>query len=133
MQYTESQLLVQFAKCWNNLDVSFIEDHLAEDITYESQWVFTPIKGKANFLPYLHSKFQAIKTTIQKGKMHVSAELAIHPALAGKECLVLTQSTIKEDVSVLIVIELLNDLIYRIDVCFIPDPDNAMLSGIQPK
>jgi hypothetical protein len=133
MQYTESQLLVQLAKCWNNLDVSFIENHLADDITYESQWVFTPIKGKANFWPYLKSKFQAIKTAVQQGKMQVSAELAIHPSLPGKQCLVLTQTTSLEDVSVLIVIELLDDLISRIDICFIPEPDDAILSGIQPK
>lgn len=133
MHYTETQLLVQFAKCWNNLDVSFIENHLAEDITYESQWVFTPIKGKANFLPYLKSKFQAIKTAVQQGKMQVSAELAIHPSLTSKDCLVLTQTTSQEDIVVLVVIELLHDLISRIDVCFIPDPDNAILSGIQPK
>ncbi len=133
MQYTESQLLVQLAKCWNNLDVSFIQNHLANDITYESQWVFTPIQGKANFLPYLNSKFQAIKTAVQQGEMQVSAELAIHPSLTSKDCLVLTQTTSQEDVVVLIVIELLDDLISRIDVCFIPDPDNAILSGIQPK
>ncbi len=133
MQYTESQLLVQLAKCWNNLDVSFIQNHLANDITYESQWVFTPIQGKANFLPYLNSKFQAIKIAVQQGEMQVSAELAIHPSLTSKDCLVLTQTTSQEDVVVLIVIELLDDLISRIDVCFIPDPDNAILSGIQPK
>jgi hypothetical protein len=133
MQYTESQLLVQLAKCWNNLDVSFIQNHLANDITYESQWVFTPIQGKANFLPYLNSKFQAIKTAVQQGEMQVSAELAIHPSLTSKDCLVLTQTTSQEDVVVLVVIELLDDLISRIDVCFIPDPDNAILSGIQPK
>ena len=134
MQYTESQLLVQLAKCWNNLDVSYIEKHLAEDITYESQWVFTPIQGKANFLPYLNSKFKVIKSAIQDSKMQVTAELAIHPSLSsGRECLVLSQTTTEEDVSVLIVIELLNDLISRIDVCFIPDPDKAILSGIQPK
>jgi hypothetical protein len=133
MHYIESQLLVQLAKSWNNLDVSFIENHLADDITYESQWVFTPIQGKANFLPYLNSKFQAIKTAVQQGEMQVSAELAIHPSLTSKDCLVLTQTTSQEDVVVLVVIELLDDLISRIDVCFIPDPDNAILSGIQPK
>ena len=133
MHYKESQLLVQLAKCWNNLDVSFIENHLAKDIIYESQWVFTPIQGKANFLPYLNSKFKAIRSAISNGDMNVTAELAVHPSLPGKECLVLSQSTIQEVVLVLIVIELRQDLIYRIDVCFIPDPEKAILSGIQPK
>ena len=36
-------------------------------------------------------------------------------------------------VSVLIVIEVRGEQISRIDICFIPDPETAKLSGIQPK
>ena len=132
MHSLEKQLLTQVAKSWNNLDVSFIENLLADDFTYESQWVFSPIRGKDNFLPYLKSKFQAFATAIKDSGMQVYAELAIHPDLKGKDCIVLTQITGQEVISVLIVIELINDLISRIDICFIPDPNTAILSGIQP-
>ena len=132
MCYTEEYLLIQLAKTWNNLDISFIEHFLAEDFTYESQWVFSPIHGKDNFLPYLKSKFQAIETAIKNSGMKVYAELATHPDLHEKQCIVLTQTSVQETVSVLIVIEVRSEQISRIDICFIPNPETAKLSGIQP-
>jgi hypothetical protein len=132
MHFTEKHLLVQLAKTWNNLDVSFIEHFIAEDFTYESQWVFAPIQGKDNFLPYLKSKFLAIETAIKNSGMKVYAELASHPDLQDKECIVLRQISSQETVAVLIVIEVRSEQISRIDICFIPDPETAKLSGIQP-
>ncbi len=132
MHFTEKHLIIQLAKTWNNLDTSFIEHFLAEDFTYESQWVITPIQGKDNFLPYLKSKFQAIESAIKNSGMKVYAELATHPDLYEKECIVLTQTSMQETVSVLIVIEVRGEQISRIDICFIPDPETAKLSGIQP-
>ena len=132
MHSLEKQLLTQVAKSWNNLDVSFIENLSADDFTYESQWVISPIRGKDNFLPYLKSKFQAITTAINESGMKVYAELGNHPDLKGRDCIVLTQTTAQEVVSVLIVIELIDELISRIDICFIPDPNTAKLTGIQP-
>jgi hypothetical protein len=132
MHFTEKHLLTQVAKSWNNLDVSFIENLLAEDFIYESQWVIAPIQGKDDFLPYLKSKFQAIETAIKKSGMKVYAELATHPDLYGKECIVLRQISSQETVSVLIVIEVRSEQISRIDICFIPNPETAKLSGIQP-
>lgn len=132
MHSREKYLLIQLAKSWNNLEVSFIEHLLAEDFTYESQWVISPIRGKENFLPYLKLKFQAISTEINNGEMQVSAELANHPDLQGKDCIVLAQTTKTEVLHVLIVIELYEKLISRIDICFIPDPETAILTGNQP-
>lgn len=133
MHSREKYLLIQLAKSWNNLEVSFIEHLLAEDFTYESQWVISPLRGKENFLPYLKLKFQAVATEIKNGEMQVSAELANHPDLQGKDCIVLTQTTKTEVLHVLIVIELHEKLISRIDICFIPDPETAILTGNQPK
>jgi len=132
MHSREKYLLIQLAKSWNNLDVRFIENLLAEDFTYESQWVISPIRGKDNFLPYLKSKFQAIASEIKNGEMKVFAELANHPDLQGKDCIVLAQTTKTEILHVLIVIELHEELISRIDICFIPDPETATLTGNQP-
>lgn len=132
MHFTEKHLLIQLAKTWNNLDISFIENLLAEDFIYESQWVFAPIQGNGNFLPYLKSKFLAIESAIKNSGMKVYAELASHPDLHNKECIVLTQSSVQETVSVLIVIEVRSEQISRIDICFIPNPETAKLSGIQP-
>jgi hypothetical protein len=132
MNSREKYLLIQLAKSWNNLDVRFIEHLLAEDFTYESQWVISPIQGKDNFLPYLKSKFHAIAFEIKNGEMQVFAELANHPDLQGTDWMVLTQTTKTEILHVLIVIELHEELISRIDICFIPDPETATLTGNQP-
>ncbi len=129
----ETEILRQLAKSWNNLDTSFIEQVLAEDFIYESQWVLTPIEGKKFFLSYLHSKFQAIKSAMQKEPITVTAELALHPAIQNKSCIVLTQITDEEIRQVLLLIKMKNEKIKRIDVCFIPHPTEAGLIGEFPK
>ncbi len=133
MIYQETETLRQLAKTWNNLDTSFIERELADDLIYESQWVLTPIEGKREFLLFLQSKFTAIKTAMQSQTMTVSAEIASHPSLQNRPCIVLTQITSEgiRQVSVLIIIQ--KRKIKRIDVCFIPDPSEAELTGEFPK
>lgn len=133
MIHQETETLRQLAKSWNNLDISFIERELAENFTYESQWVLLPIEGKYEFLKYLQSKFQAIKSAIQKETMTVSAELALHPAMQHKPIIVLTQITGEGVTQVSLLIKIENEKIKRIDVCFIPDPTEAILTGEFPK
>lgn len=133
MIYQETETLRKLAKSWNNLDTSFIERELADDFIYESQWVLTPIEGKKEFLNYLQSKFQAIKSAMQKEIMTVSAELALHPAMQRKPIIVLTQITGNGIRQVSLLIKIENEKIKRIDVCFIPDPSDAELTGEFPK
>jgi len=133
MIYQETENLKQLAKSWNNLDISFIEKELAENFTYESQWVLIPIEGKKEFLDYMQSKFQAIKSAMQQETMTVSAELALHPAIQNKPIIVLTQITGEGVRQVSLLIKIENEKIKRIDVCFIPDPTEAVLTGEFPK
>lgn len=133
MIYQETETLRQLAKSWNNLDTSFIEKELADDFIYESQWVLTPIEGKQEFLSYLHSKFTAIKTAMQTQTMTVTAEIALHPSMQNKPCIVLTQITSEEIRQVSVLIKIYNKKIKRIDLCFIPDPTEAELTGEFPK
>lgn len=133
MIYQETETLRQLAKCWNNLDISFIERELAEDFIYESQWVLTPIEGKREFLSYLHSKFTAIKTAMQSQIMTVTAEIALHPSMQNRPCIVLTQITSEGIRQVSLLIKIQERKIKRIDVCFIPDPTEAELTGEFPK
>lgn len=133
MIHQETESLKKVAKSWNNLDTSFIEKELAEDFTYESQWVSIPIKGSKAFLIYLLSKFQAIKSAMQKETMSVTAELAIHPAIQHKPIIVLTQITGNGIRQVSILVKTENEKIGRIAVCFIPDPSEAELTGEFPK
>lgn len=133
MIYQETETLRQLAKSWNNLDTSFIEKELADDFTYESQWVLTPIEGKGEFLSYLQSKFIAIKTAMQSQTMTVTAEIALHPSMQNRPCIVLTQITSEGFRQVSLLIKIQERKIKRIDVCFIPDPTEAELTGEFPK
>ncbi len=133
MIYQETETLRQLAKSWNNLDTRFIEKELADDFTYESQWVLTPIEGKGEFLSYLQSKFIAIKTAMQSQTMTVTAEIALHPSMQNRPCIVLTQITSEGFRQVSLLIKIQERKIKRIDVCFIPDPTEAELTGEFPK
>lgn len=133
MKYQEKEFLSQLAKSWNNLNISFIERELADDFIYESQWVLTPIEGKREFLSYLHSKFNAIKTAMQLQTMTVTAEIALHPSMQNRPCIVLTQITSEGIRQVSVLVNIQDNKIKRIDVCFIPDPTEAVLTGEFPK
>jgi hypothetical protein len=133
MIYQETETLRQLAKSWNNLDTSFIEKELADDFIYESQWVLTPIEGKREFLSYLHSKFTAIKIAMQSQTMTITAEIALHPSMQNRPCIVLTQITSEGIRQVSVLIKIQERKIKRIDVCFIPDPTEAELTGEFPK
>jgi hypothetical protein len=133
MIHQETEPLKRLAKSWNNLDTSFIKHDLADNFTYESQWVLTPIEGSQTFLQYLESKFQAIKSAMQKETMTVTAELALHPAMQLKPIIVLTQITSEGIRQVSLLIKMEHEKIKRIDVCFIPDPTEAELTGEFPK
>lgn len=133
MIYLEIEYLRKLARSWNNLETSFIENELAADFIYESQWVLTPIEGKTTFLSYLHSKFIAIKNTIRSQMMTVTAELAFVPSMQHRPCIVLTQITSEGVRQVSLLIEIKERKIKRIDVCFIPDPTEAELTGEIPK
>lgn len=132
MNDQERESLRMLAKSWNNLDVRFIEEQLADDVIYESQWVLKPIEGRQKFLTYLNSKFNAIKLAMESEPMVVKAEIAFHPLNQNRPCIVLTQMAKSEIRKTTVLIEMLKDKIKRIDMCFIPDPEEAELTGELP-
>lgn len=133
MTQHETESLKKLARSWNNLDTSFIEKDLAENFTYQSQWVLMPIKGSQEFLEYLRAKFRAIESAMKRETMSVTAELALHPAIQYKPIIVLTQIIGERVIKVSLLIKTENKKITRIDVCFIPDPGEAELTGELPK
>ena len=114
------------AKSWNSLDASFLADVLADEVVFESQWVLVSIKGKENFLDYLINKFQSIKEYSQHSLCCIRAEVVLHPSLFNSPGLVITQITDSGVNQVSLVIRLKDNLITHIDVCFIPDPTEAI-------
>jgi hypothetical protein len=129
----ELELLRQVARAWNNLNIRFIEKELADDCIYKSQWVLTPIEGKRAFLSFLETKFSAIKYAMKFEPITVSAELALHPEIQNRPCIVVTQIANDGIRQVSILIKIYKKKIKCIDVCFIPDPAEAELTGEIPK
>jgi hypothetical protein len=121
----KKKYITELAKTYNNLDESFIADLLSEDIIYESQNVLTPIEGKENLLYYLKNKFKRIKEL----NSIVFAEIGF---LNDNSCIILSQDE-KENKSSLVLIEINNNLISRIDLCTVaPHWSSAKRIGEYP-
>ena len=50
MELTQTEALRAYAKMMNTLDVSALEPLLADNFTYESHAVFTPLDSQQSFL-----------------------------------------------------------------------------------
>jgi hypothetical protein len=133
MKNYEIENLRRIAKSWNKLDTSFLAGILSDDFIYESQWVLTPLVGSDQFLAYLNSKFTAIKNAMNNQVITVSAEMAFYNEITKRPCLILTQITLEGMRQVSVLIKTKAEKISRIDVCFIPDPSEAILTGEFPK
>lgn len=129
----ELENLRKLAQSWNNLDINHIAIVIDEGIVYESQWVLLPIEGKVQFLNYLKTKFDSIKKEMHKEIISLYAEIAMLPILENRHCIVLTQITKSEIRKVTILIKNIDNKINHIEVCFIPKPEEAILSGEIPK
>ena len=57
----ELDLIIKIAKGYNNLDPQEILNVVSEDVVYESQNVFSALRGKIEFTEYLIPKFKTIK------------------------------------------------------------------------
>jgi hypothetical protein len=96
---------------------------LAEDATYESQWVFSKMEGRDDIARYLTGKMETIKTS----GINVRAELSRARCgyEFGRACVVLKQDENKNNDAVMI-IEVKEGKIKRCDLCapelFDPEP-----------
>lgn len=124
---TPEQGLRAYARMMNLASVSEIEPLLAEDFTYESQWVLTPIRGKSAFLEYIRDKLRAIART----QATVWAEMAFLRHTFPGPCVVMAQNDPSNLVS-LVLIQVEGSRIKRLDMCFAPGPHEAERSGEYP-
>jgi len=132
MKNNDLECLQSLANAWNNLDVNLIKNNLSEDVTYISQWVFLPIIGKNQVLYYLDQKFNSIKIATIQSIMSVTAEIATHPNIVSKSCIILTQMTGEGVVQVLLDVHVKCHKISSIVICFIPNPDEAIINDDIP-
>lgn len=120
---TNKELVIEFAKAWNNLDSSYISDLLAEDFHYASQWVFAEIENKTDYLHYLDSKFKAIKAS----DSNVTAELGQY---GGDYCLVVAQDSNNHTT---FFIKTEEGIMKRADMCMVPTIHEIKRLSIFPK
>ncbi len=89
MELTQAEALRAYAKMMNTLDVSALEPLLADNFTYESQAVFTPLDSKQSFLDYIRPKL----VTIKNAGATVFAEMGMVAAYGQHQpCVVLAQT-----------------------------------------
>lgn len=124
---TELNLLNQFILSWNALNVFHIKEHISKDVIYESQWVLNSIKGKSEVLNYLKRKFETIKKEMKSKLILIYAVIGYLPSMNFKPCIILSQIISDKLNQVIILIEVNESKISRIDICFIPDPGEAVL------
>lgn len=114
------ELLKRLAKSWNHLDIGYIADLLSETISYESQWSFTNIQGKASVIFYLQNKFEKIKKEKNKGKMEVRATIIQDLQKTQEYMLLLNQKTKETEQEVGIIIVEKAGKINKISICPAP-------------
>jgi hypothetical protein len=121
------EALRAYARMMNTLCVDPLEPLLAEDFHYESQWVFTAITSKREFLEYIRPKLETIKQTGSR----VWAEMAELRGPPGGPCLVLAQGDPDRPHATLL-IKLAGGKIQRADLCIVPHPATAERTSEYP-
>ncbi|MBN2747622.1 MAG: hypothetical protein JXR34_12920 [Bacteroidales bacterium] len=87
-----TDFMIDFCKCWNNLDTSFIEPYLHENVQYKSKWADSAISSKSEYLDYLNDKFQTLRRTLDSNlKADAGYIKGDGKYEIGTPCVVLTQ------------------------------------------
>ena len=125
---TEFSALQSYAKMMNTLNSWVLEPFLADDFTYESQNVFQAITSKKEFLNYITPKLQ----TIAKAGATVFAEMGeVHAYGRKQPCVVLAQNQ-KDNLVALVLAQVEENKLKRLDLCIVPLPNTAKRSGEYP-
>ncbi len=125
---TTKDALIAYAKMMNTLDSSEFELLLANNFSFESQAVLTPLIGKKAFIDYIRPKL----ATVKKANATVYAELGELSAYGQTDCVVLAQND-KNNIGAVVYAKVKEGKIVRVDMCTVPDPRTAKRSGIYPQ
>jgi hypothetical protein len=122
---SKTDALRAYAAMMNTLDAKDFEPMLAQDCHYESQWVFSEIKSKMEFVHYITGKLQTFKTSGKK----IWAELG--HCIWGP-CAVIAEDE-RDNLIATLVVEIENEKIKRMDLCGVPSPFLATRTGEYPR
>ena len=121
----KTDALRAYAEMLDAFDAEDFLPLLAEDFHYESQWVFSEIKSKQEFVPYITRNLLVMRAS---GK-RVWAELG--HCIWGP-CVVIAEDE-RDNLTATVVVEVEGDKITRLDWCCIPSPFLARRSGEYPR
>lgn len=127
MNLSVEQALRAYAEMMNTLDVSHLEPLLAEDFHYASQWVFAEIESKGAYLEYIVPKLEAIR---EHGGP-VWAEMGWLDREFPGPCVVMAQGE-KETLVAVVLAEVQQGRVKRLDLCCVPSPHSASRTGEYP-
>jgi hypothetical protein len=128
MPLTEEAALRAYARMMNTLNADCLEPLLADDFTYESQYVFQPLNSKQAFLDYIRPKL----ITIQQSNATVFAEMGTVAAYGKNQSCVMLAQHDKTNLVGLVLAEVDGERLKRIDLCIVPPPQAAKRSGEYP-
>ncbi len=121
------EALRAYATMMNTQDVSKLAHMLSDDFHYASQWVFAEIESKIDYLEYIRPKLLSVK----RSGSPVWAELAHMDSELIGPCVVLVQGD-KDNLVSLVLAEVADDKITRLNMCGAPSPYSAKRSGVYP-
>ena len=128
MALTEHEALRAYARMMNTLSAEPLELLLADNFTYESQYVFSALKSKQEFLEYIRPKLQ----TIREAGATVFAEMGVVLAYGKRQpCVVVAQNSPENLVS-LVLAKVADGKLSRLDLCIVPSPRSAERTGEYP-
>lgn len=116
-----------YASMMNTHNLKELEPYLAEDFHYASQWVFAEISSKQQYVDYIKPKLAAVKAS---GSV-VWAEMGHLDLEFPGPCVVLAQGD-KENLIAIVLAQVDNGRIVRLDMCGAPSPWSAQRSGKYP-
>lgn len=124
---TEYDAIKAYAQMMNTRNLEHFEPFVAEDIELKSQVQSEPVKGKQEFLEYMAKNLEKIADDAQ-----IWAELGeIHKSGRTRPCAVLSQYS-RENMVASATIELEGNKVTRLNLFFIPSPEEAKRTGEFP-
>ena len=117
-----------YAVMLNTLQADVFEPWLAEDFSFESQWVLSSLDSKAAYLAYQRPKLE----TIRRSGATVYAELGDVDAYGKRQpCVIVAQPRL-ENLVCLALGEARDGKLVRLDLCIVPRPGTVARSGVYP-
>ncbi|MES9971409.1 MAG: hypothetical protein ABW092_15355 [Candidatus Thiodiazotropha sp.] len=125
----KKEALCAYARMMNTFDVGHLESILAEDIHYTSQYVYSEIESKQEYLNYMTAKLSAAS----ESNADIYAEMGTVRGYSGQAepCVLLAQYE-KTNLIGVVFAQVEAGKVKRLDLCVAPDPDETIRSGQYP-